>query len=208
MAILINEVVEGYSFLPNMTEKESEKICNTLHVLKKAASTVEGRKGFLQGELEVLPPLHRSNTILPGHYSILLYPFLRTTQKGRAYEQLRLGCLGVVDTLLQHHDAIEPLTGPNDGTRMISFFLTTELVPLCLRVMEHGIEASKTTATATLLKILLDETGLTYICHTQERQEAVMRPLAVLVEDVVQKQSIRLLKLVLQCYTRLTDDRG
>jgi CCR4-NOT transcription complex subunit 9 len=91
---------------------------------------------------------------------------------------------------------------------MISFFLTTELVPLCLRVMEGGIEASKTAATATLLKILLDETGLTYICHTQERHEAVIGPLAILVEDVVQKQSIRLLKLVLQCYARLTDDRG
>jgi hypothetical protein len=51
MAILINEVVEGYSLLPNITEKDSERICNTLHILKKAASTVEGRKGFLQGEL-------------------------------------------------------------------------------------------------------------------------------------------------------------
>ena len=51
MAILINEVVEGYTLLPNITEQDSERICNTLHVLKKAASTVEGRKGFLQGEL-------------------------------------------------------------------------------------------------------------------------------------------------------------
>jgi len=51
MAILINEVVEGYSLLQNITEKDSEKICNTLHVLKKAASTIEGRKGFLQGKL-------------------------------------------------------------------------------------------------------------------------------------------------------------
>ncbi len=51
MAILINEVVEGYSLLPNVTEKDSERICNTLHVLKKAASTIEGRKGFLQGKL-------------------------------------------------------------------------------------------------------------------------------------------------------------
>ena len=144
---------------------------------------------------------------LPGHYPILLYPFLRMTQKGRSHEQIRLGCLGIIDTLLQHHDSVELLTGPNDGTRMISFFLTTELVPLCLQVMKDGIEASKTAATATLLKILLDETGLTYICHTRERQEAVLEPLAILVEDVVQKQSIRLLKLVLQCYARLTDDR-
>jgi hypothetical protein len=50
MAILINEVVEGYSLLSNMTDKASERICNTLQILKKAASTVEGRKGFLQGE--------------------------------------------------------------------------------------------------------------------------------------------------------------
>jgi len=155
----------------------------------------------------LLPSLHRSDIILPGHFPILLYPFLRITQKDRSYEQIRLGCLGIIDALLQHHDSIEPLTGPNDGTRMISFFLTTELVPLCLQVMKDGVEASKIVASATLLKILLDETGLTYICHTRERQEAVLEPLGILVEDVVQKQSIRLLKLVLQCYTRLTDDR-
>jgi len=130
------------------------------------------------------------------------------TQRDRSYEQIRLGCFGIIDALLQHHDSIEPLTGPNDGTRMISFFLTTELVPLCLQVMKNGIEATKISATASLLKILLDETGLTYICHTRERQEAVLEPLSTLVEDVVQKQSIRLLKLVLQCYLRLTDDRG
>ena len=129
-------------------------------------------------------------------------------QKDRLYEQIRLGCLGIIDALLQHNDSMEPLTGPNDGTRMVGFFLTTELVPLCLQVMQEGIEASKIAATASLLKILLDETGLTYICHTRERQEAVLGPLANLVEDVVQKQSIRLLKLVLQCYARLTDDRG
>ena len=129
-------------------------------------------------------------------------------QNDRSYERIRLGCLGIIDALLQHHDSIEPLTGPSDGARMINFFLTTELVPLCLQVMKDGIEASKIVATASLLKILLDETGLTYICHTQERQEAVLEPLSILVEDVVQKQSIRLLKLVLQCYVRLTDDQG
>lgn len=129
-------------------------------------------------------------------------------QRGRSHEQIRLGCLGIIDTLLPPHDLIEPLTGLNDETRMVSFFLTTELVPLCLQVMKGGIEALKLAATSTLLKILLDETGLTYICHTRERQEAVLEPLAILVEDVVQKQSIRLLKLVLQCYARLTDDRG
>lgn len=35
--------------------------------------------------------------------------------------------------------------------------------------MENGTELSKTVATFILQKILLDETGLSYICQTYER---------------------------------------
>ena len=52
---------------------------------------------------------------------------------------------------------------------MINFLLTTEIIPLCLRIMESGSELSKTVATFILQKILLDETGLSYICQTFER---------------------------------------
>ena len=38
-----------------------------------------------------------------------------------------------------------------------------------LRIMESGSELSKTVATFILQKILLDETGLAYICQTYER---------------------------------------
>lgn len=48
---------------------------------------------------------------------------------------------------------------------MINFLLTTEIIPLCLRIMESGSELSKTVATFILQKILLDETGLNYICQ-------------------------------------------
>jgi hypothetical protein len=44
---------------------------------------------------------------------------------------------------------------------VINFLLTTEIIPLCLRIMESGSELSKTVATFILQKILLDDTGLT-----------------------------------------------
>lgn len=56
-----------------------------------------------------------------------------------------------------------------DEQDVIQFLLTTEIIPLCLRIMESGSELSKTVATFILQKILLDETGLSYVCQTYER---------------------------------------
>ena len=56
-----------------------------------------------------------------------------------------------------------------DEQEVINFLLTTEIIPLCLRIMESGSELSKTVATFILQKILLDETGLNYICQVGEQ---------------------------------------
>lgn len=56
---------------------------------------------------------------------------------------------------------------------MVNFLLQTEIIPLCLRIMETGSELSKTVATFIVQKILLDEAGLDYICATAERFYAV-----------------------------------
>lgn len=56
-----------------------------------------------------------------------------------------------------------------DEQEVITFLLTTEIIPLCLRIMESGSELSKTVATFILQKILLDDSGLSYICHTYDR---------------------------------------
>lgn len=56
-----------------------------------------------------------------------------------------------------------------DEQEVITFLLTTEIIPLCLRIMEAGSELSKTVATFILQKILLDDSGLSYICHTYDR---------------------------------------
>ncbi|KAF3683402.1 hypothetical protein FXO37_01911 [Capsicum annuum] len=62
-----------------------------------------------------------------------------------------------------------------DDTEVISFLLTTEIIPLCLRTMEMGSELSKTVATFIVQKIILDDVGLDYICTTAERACDVLR---------------------------------
>ncbi|CAL1705973.1 unnamed protein product [Somion occarium] len=57
-----------------------------------------------------------------------------------------------------------------------------------------------------LVKILLDETGLTYICHTYERFYAVGTVLSNMVNQLVETQAVRLLKHVVRCYLRLSDN--
>ena len=76
----------------------------------------------------------------------------------RSFEYLRLTSLGVIGALVK--------TDEND---VINFLLTTEIVPLCLNIMETGSELSKTVATFILQKILVDNAGLEYICAVSFR---------------------------------------
>ena len=73
------------------------------------------------------------------------------------------------------------LSTMTDDTEVISFLLSTEIIPLCLRTMEMGSELSKTVATFIVQKILLDDVGLDYICTTAERFFAVGRVLGNMV---------------------------
>lgn len=72
--------------------------------------------------------------------------------------------------------------------------------------METGSELSKTVAIFIVQKILLDEVGLTYICHTYERFFAVGTVLSNMVSQLVETQAVRLLKHVVRCYLRLSDN--
>ena len=61
-------------------------------------------------------------------------------------------------------------------------------------------------ATFILQKILLDETGLAYICQTYERFSHVAMVLGKMVVQLEKDQSQRLLKHVVRCYCRLSDN--
>ncbi|KAL7754117.1 RNA-binding protein, CCR4-NOT complex subunit Rcd1 [Sorochytrium milnesiophthora] len=180
MAILIQEIISCYPLLtpPTLTSAASNRVCNALALLQCVASHPETRASFLH-----------------AHIPLFLYPFLNTTSKTRPFEYLRLTSLGVIGALVK-----------NDSTEVITFLLSTEIIPLCLRIMETGSELSKIVAIFIVQKILLDDVGLSYICQTYERFYAVGTVLSNMVLQLVETQSVRLLKHVVRCYLRLSDN--
>ena len=132
---------------------------------------------------------------LKAHIPLFLYPFLNTVSKGRPFEYLRLTSLGVIGALVKM-----------DDHKVISFLLQTEIIPLCLRIMERGTELSQTVATFIIQKILLDEQGLNYLCQTAERFYAVSTVLNNMVLYQLDKPSTRLLKHIIRCYNRLAEN--
>ena len=145
-----------------LTAHQSNRVCNALALLQCVASHPETRSAFLL-----------------AHIPLYLYPFLHTVSKTRPFEYLRLTSLGVIGALVK-----------TDEQEVINFLLTTEIIPLCLRIMESGSELSKTVATFILQKILLDETGLYYICQTYDRFSHVAMILVSISQKNVKKQLI------------------
>ncbi|KAL0719072.1 hypothetical protein Bca4012_068396 [Brassica carinata] len=190
IAALLQEIVSIYSVLapPNLTPAQSNRVCNSLALLQIPDSV----------RLTLQCVASHSDTrmlFLKAHIPLYLYPFLNTTSKSRPFEYLRLTSLGVIGALVKV-----------DDTEVISFLLSTEIIPLCLRTMEMGSELSKTVATFIVQKILLDDVGMDYICTTAERFFAVGRVLGNMVQSLVEQPSPRLLKHIIRCYLRLSDN--
>lgn len=109
---------------------------------------------------------------------------------------------------------------------VITFLLTTEIIPLCLRIMETGFELTKTLSTFILQKILMDDNGLSYICQTYDRFSHVALILVSIFSTISTKifnifsfdfqgkmvlalerePSTRLLRHVVGCYVRLSEN--
>ncbi|WVQ85289.1 cell differentiation protein rcd1 [Cryptococcus sp. DSM 104549] len=181
MSSLLLEIVAVYPALspPSLTAHASNRVCNALALLQCVASHADTRALFLN-----------------AHIPLFLYPFLNTTSKTRPFEYLRLTSLGVIGALVKQ----------NDNSDVINFLLSTEIIPLCLRIMETGSELSKTVAIFIVQKILADDLGLQYICQTYERFYAVGTVLANMVDALVESQAVRLLKHVVRCYLRMSDN--
>lgn len=179
-AALLQEIVNIYPAInpPTLNAHQSNRVCNALALLQCVASHPETRSAFLQ-----------------AHIPLYLYPFLHTVSKTRPFEYLRLTSLGVIGALVK-----------TDDQEVITFLLTTEIIPFCLRIMESGSELSKTVATFILQKILLDDSGLSYICQTYERFSHVAMILGKMVLSLAKEPSARLLKHVVRCYLRLSDN--
>lgn len=193
MLVLLEEIISVYPYLnpPILTASVLNRVCNALALLQCVALNAQTRTKFLSANL----PLY-------------LYPFLLTNARQRLFEYLCLTSLGVIGALVK-----------NDTPEVINFLLTTEIVPLCLNIMEISLELLKTVAIFILQKILLDDQGLTYICHTYERfhtvalvlskmidQLAIQQQQKTALEQVPNNSLARLLKHVVRCYMRLLDN--
>ncbi|KAL5332177.1 cell differentiation family, Rcd1-like-domain-containing protein [Aspergillus crustosus] len=200
MTALLQEIISVYPLLnpSQLTAAASNRVCNALALLQCVASHNDTRTLFLNGKWQLLVPYTSLLILDPSplaHIPLFLYPFLNTTSKSRPFEYLRLTSLGVIGALVK-----------NDSSDVINFLLTTEIIPLCLRIMETGSELSKTVAIFIVQKILLDDIGLAYICATYERFYAVGTVLSNMVTQLVEQQTVRLLKHVVRCFLRLSDN--
>eukprot|EP00438_Fugacium_kawagutii_P004326 Skav220058 [mRNA] locus=scaffold1709:53891:54637:- [translate_table: standard] len=184
-SVLVQEVVEIYPYLKsnvpggNLTHNAANRVCNSLALLQSVASHPDTRPLFLKAQLP-----------------LLLFPILNTSSTDRPFDFVRLTSLGVIGALVKA-----------DEFEVTRFLLNTEIVPLCLRIMEHGSELSKTVAMFIVQKLLLDEQGLLFVCQSEVRFYAVAKVLATMVDGLVENPCIRLLRYVVRCYLRLCDHR-
>ncbi|GME81649.1 unnamed protein product [Ambrosiozyma monospora] len=180
MTSLLEEIITVYPLLspPTLTTPASNRVCNALALLQCVASHPETRTPFLNAQIP-----------------LFLYPFLNTNSKQRSFEYLRLTSLGVIGALVK-----------NDTPEVIQFLLTTEIIPLCLKIMEASSELSKTVAIFIVQKILVDDAGLAYICQTFDRFDAVSNVLKLMIEQLVSNPTVRLLRHVIRCYLRMADN--
>ena len=179
IAALLQEIISIYPMLspPTLSPHASNRVCNALALLQCIASHPETK-----------------SKLMNAHIPLYLYPFLNTVSRHRPFEYLRLTSLGVIGALVKV-----------DDTEVVNFLLQTEIIPLCLRIMETGSELSKTVATFIVQKILLDEMGLAYVCATAERFYAVSSVLSGMVAKLLENPSVRLLKHIVRCYLRLSE---
>ena len=177
VATLLQEIINTYQLLapPKLTIAKSNKACSVLALFQCIAAHPETRQPFLQAQIP-----------------IFLYPFLNTLNKSKPYEYIRLTALGVIGALVKI-----------DNGEVIQYLLNTEIIPLCLRIMERGSELSKTVACFIVQRILLDENGLKYICEKSVRLNAINTVLSYMIKN---KPSSRLVRHILRSYNRLADN--
>ncbi|XP_009781146.1 uncharacterized protein [Nicotiana sylvestris] len=182
--ILLQEVIAVYPKLSTsmISIKESTRVCNALALFQCMGNHQETRRELIKAKI-------------PFYF----YPFLKTNGKNgndKPLEFIRLTSLGVIGSLTKFDDPY--------GGEVLYFFLETELVPLCLHCMDLGDELSRKVATLIVMKILMQEEGLSYCCALAERFYSIVQVLHRVVEKLSQKPCILLLRYVIQSYLCLS----
>nr|XP_034579664.1 CCR4-NOT transcription complex subunit 9-like isoform X2 [Setaria viridis] len=147
-----------------------------------ASSRVCNALGLLQ--TVAAHPLTRTPPLLAAQIPMYLYPFLNTTSNAKSFDAL---------------------FKVEDDTEVVNFLVTSQVMPLFLRIMVMGTELQGIVSTSIVEKIMLDDFGLQYIRGTADRFFQISIALGTMVFALVGQPSSRLLKHVVRCYLRLTD---
>ncbi|KAF8693602.1 hypothetical protein HU200_039008 [Digitaria exilis] len=93
-----------------------------------------------------------------------------------------------------------------DDTEVVKFLLTSEVIPLCLRIMGTGRELSKTVCRSSFAFAVMSRHAILSYSLTCFWLLEAASILANVVIALTEQPSTRLLKHVICCYLRLTDD--
>jgi CCR4-NOT transcription complex subunit 9 len=189
IAALVQEVVCLYPLLSytKQIKVQANRTCNALALLQCVAAHNDTRVPFFQSGIVMF-----------------LFPILNTVTKQNPFELLRLTSLGVIGALVK-----------TDDPEVIHFLLNTELILLCLRIMDIGLDLSKTLAVFILQKILTDDAGLAFVCSVPNRLQLVSEVFCKVIKMALPKSPLpvenndqrkRLFKHIIRCFCRLVDD--
>ncbi|KAH0743760.1 hypothetical protein KY290_031753, partial [Solanum tuberosum] len=180
--MLLMEVISVYWKLspPMISMKESTRACNALALFQVMAKNPETRKELIEAKI-------------PCYF----YPFLKPSGDDKPLEYLRLTSLGVLGALAKFDDPY--------GPKVLYFFLETEVVPSCLECMDLCDELSRKVATLIVMKILMQEKGMSYCSATPERFYSIVQVLYRVVQKLTEKPCLLHLMYVIQCFLSLSD---
>ncbi|EFA83634.1 cell differentiation family [Heterostelium album PN500] len=183
MTILLQEVLSIYRYIlpPNqkLKARSSNRVCNTLALLQLVASNLESR-----------------SILIKSRIIVYLFPFLKTGSRNKPFEYLRLSTLNVISALIKV-----------EIRDVIKLLLDSDLISSCLKIMETCSELSKTVSTFILQKILNEDEGLNYFCQSPTRLQQIFHSLNSMIEAMLpDHMSSRLLKHIVRCYLRLSDN--
>lgn len=214
VTILLQEIIALYPYLtgntPNftLTPELSNRVCNVLVLFQCIALHPETRMELINAQIPfyLFPFLQCAAPSQNGKVDIST-----AILKSREFEYLKLTSLGVFGSLVK-----------SDSFEVIKYLLSTEIVPQCLKIMEVSSELSKTVALFIFMRIILNESGLNYICVNEVRLISVINVLNSMITSIYfthkdhskngggandnNSHPGRILKNLLRCYLRLCDE--
>ncbi|KAG5858866.1 cell differentiation, Rcd1-like protein [Encephalitozoon hellem] len=174
---LLQEVITPYMTLStNMfDEVEYHRLYTVLNILQILVSDPKIKRVFVD-----------------ARFPYYIYRYLVISDSDSKYETLRISALGVVASLLQNGDQY-----------IHKQLKTTEVVPLLLKIVDLGSEASQLLSANVFGLIIGSDDGLNYACQTFDRFSAINLMFNSLASQGVSVGSVKLVKAALRIYIRL-----